>query len=877
MRTPHLLAASLLTINPALAQSQASVTIVHDKWGVPHISSDSNRGAYYGLGYACAKDRIFQMAFQRARIKGQLAKYLGAGNQLEYVGSDEAMVEIGFYDHMIPERIWPAQTQVMKNLLTAYADGVNAYVAAHESQLSQETNVPAVLLDLPRDGWVGQDCIAMWLEFAIRVGGQYGNEEEISNREAYDCYIEGGYTEAQALLQIAECDEIYDELGASTPFQQQLKDDAETYLEGQGYTFPVTMGISAPRLSSFSQGWAVGRNILDPNQPVKAVLFGHPQIPLSKPGLFWEAHVKGRGFEVRGACVPGTPNFMVGATDKVAWTATRLVMDSDDLYRLDTMGGTTYTLDGQPVAVRVVPKTIEVLNGTPVTTEYRESYWGPILDFDPIPLTQPQCGALLPNCQTTTGWEYALRLPGFYRPGAEPCSAYYQMYQSANADEFHENMGSLNWPPFNCVFADADGNVGYTVAGAMPVRVPTAPHLGAVAQDGDLTANDWKDLMPQAVKPHWINQDYAFSANNLPVSGSWYPLPLHPNGGHTDRSRRVLEMLDDLKDRSISGVLPVQPEDVVNMYVDDVCTPARDVTKMARYILSTPQPSFTGFSSNAMNAFSELDVWESKGAHLGKHLKPKDDGRSLAIKAHVFGQFKTKSSLTGLYGKREAGSVYWMRCRADAIDSTCKPQTCPPLVECQPPPGQVVQFTADEIDVVDACLEDAWTQLECALIAVGPCQTSYPPVYPPQCDPLVPPEPDPCGKILCNTMVSSCWEEWFTETKLDVKVPKWKFYGTGFNPLSTPAHFYDNFVQVNYTESILSQGSQHYSQAALLGPLPETQDLGQSLMPLGQSEVEGQPHYDDQVNKWKMIRLKSFPTVVLEAPEPPINLTYVYP
>ena len=43
----------------------AAVQIERDTYGVPHIYAKTDADAYFGLGYAEAQDRLFQMEMER--------------------------------------------------------------------------------------------------------------------------------------------------------------------------------------------------------------------------------------------------------------------------------------------------------------------------------------------------------------------------------------------------------------------------------------------------------------------------------------------------------------------------------------------------------------------------------------------------------------------------------------------------------------------------------------------------------------------------------------------------------------------------------------------------------------------------------------------
>src|SRR3546814_2427882 len=72
---------------PGLARE---VEVVRDRWGVPHVYAQSQAEAAYGLGYAHAQDRLWQMEMQRRIAAGRLSEALGSAT----VGADR-FLQIG--------------------------------------------------------------------------------------------------------------------------------------------------------------------------------------------------------------------------------------------------------------------------------------------------------------------------------------------------------------------------------------------------------------------------------------------------------------------------------------------------------------------------------------------------------------------------------------------------------------------------------------------------------------------------------------------------------------------------------------------------------------------------------------------------------------
>ena len=66
---------------PGTSESpREGVTITRDAYGVPSIRAGSDYDAWWGVGYAVAQDRLFQLEAFRRATSGRLAEVNGAGS-----------------------------------------------------------------------------------------------------------------------------------------------------------------------------------------------------------------------------------------------------------------------------------------------------------------------------------------------------------------------------------------------------------------------------------------------------------------------------------------------------------------------------------------------------------------------------------------------------------------------------------------------------------------------------------------------------------------------------------------------------------------------------------------------------------------------------
>ena len=77
---------SFFTLARTLAQSEdlnltapdgSTVTIERDAFGVPHISSETEAGIFFGQGFAVAQDRLYQLELHRSAAEGELGELFG--------------------------------------------------------------------------------------------------------------------------------------------------------------------------------------------------------------------------------------------------------------------------------------------------------------------------------------------------------------------------------------------------------------------------------------------------------------------------------------------------------------------------------------------------------------------------------------------------------------------------------------------------------------------------------------------------------------------------------------------------------------------------------------------------------------------------------
>lgn len=124
-----------ITVNPE------DVTIVRDKWGVPHIFGKTDADAAYGLAWANAEDDFFTMQELLITAKGYAGRLIG----VEGAERDFFSHTLG-YRERIEEDFHLLSPDYVK-YIEGYCQGINAYAASHK----KEVRVKGVFPVTPKD------------------------------------------------------------------------------------------------------------------------------------------------------------------------------------------------------------------------------------------------------------------------------------------------------------------------------------------------------------------------------------------------------------------------------------------------------------------------------------------------------------------------------------------------------------------------------------------------------------------------------------------------------------------------------------------------------------------------------------------------------
>ena len=485
-----------------------AIIIRRDVHGVPHIEAQSDDDAYFALGYLHAQDRLWQLEMQRRLAQGRLSEVLGK----QALDEDKWMRTLDLYG--AAERAWQVLSKEARASLEAYANGVNAY-------LREGRTLPPefLLLDVKPQPWRAIDSLAWFKVFSL---SQSNSMRQEANRYVLRRYL----TRDQ-----------WSPLESQYPAGAPVTADVLPSIQGIAQmSLNLEKKLAVGGLYVGSNAWVISGKLTESGQPILA---NDPHLSLQMPSLWYVASLSAPGFSVSGMSLVGLPNIIFGSNARIAWGATNMMADTQDLYVLETDPDqpNRYKVDGEWRTLEVRTEEIRVRSDfpaalrkplEPVRIQVRRSHLGPVVTDALGMLDEPVC----------------LRWPGL-EEGDTSYEAIFRVGYARNWQEFNQALEYLVTPAINLMYADTSDNIGYLGAGRIPVRNLGDGSLPVPAADRRYA---WKGYIPFAEMPRVLNppQGYLVNANNK-VVGEDYPYFISRDWAPPARAQRVIAMIEDAR------------------------------------------------------------------------------------------------------------------------------------------------------------------------------------------------------------------------------------------------------------------------------------------------------------------------------------------
>lgn len=512
-----------------IAGLHGPVEILRDRWGVPHIFGQDLHDLYFAQGFCHAQDRLWQMEFNRRLTSGRLSEVLGPAA----LDVDRLMRRIGM--HRSAQRDAATVEGETKDAYESYVAGVNAFLA-----LDRPLPPEFTILRFRPEPWTVSDTAQMGRLISFGQGLNWDTEIMRSRLVA----------KAGAEL-AAELEPPYRAgLPVAVPPGAVADEPAPVPADDLAH-LAQALGVA---LGGGSNNWAVDAA---KSATGHAILCSDPHIPATLPCTWYQVHLSSPEHKVAGASLVGIPGVAIGHNDRIAWGITNGMIDTADVYveRVDPQDPRRYEYNGGWEEGEIVREEIRVRGRAE-----------PVVEDVLITRHGPDIGPALP------GETRHLALRSMALEGHEIIGPGHRVNRARDWESYRDALRGWESLAMNHVYADVDGNIGYQLAGRIPIR---GKGKGLLPSPGWDPAYEWTGFIPFDELPFAYNPSTHFvvSANARPV-GNDYPYHLGNEWADGYRHKRIAAVLSE-HDR-------LTLDDMARLQVDDLSLPAQELMPFIR-------------------------------------------------------------------------------------------------------------------------------------------------------------------------------------------------------------------------------------------------------------------------------------------------------
>jgi penicillin amidase len=315
----------------------------------------------------------------------------------------------------------------------------------------------------------------------------------------------------------------------------------------------------------------------------KPLLANDTHLQLSTPALWYIVHLTAPGLNVEGFALPGAPLVIIGRNERIAWGFTNSNADVEDLYveGFSAANPLEYSANGTMLTAAVRHEVIHLRGKPDVQLDVVVTRHGPIVHRD---------------AAEQGGRAYALRWTALEPGGLD--FGFPLLGEAPDWNSFIETTRHIAGPGQNTIYADVDGNIGFTIPARIPVR---ANGDGALPVPGDTDLYEWKGYIPFEELPRVENPpDGIIATANARTVGPGYKYYLSDRQAGPYRTARLYELL--------SGRTGLRPEDCNAIQNDIVSLPNRFLAGALLQAAKAKQPA----DARAQRLIAGLGGWDAR-------------------------------------------------------------------------------------------------------------------------------------------------------------------------------------------------------------------------------------------------------------------------
>lgn len=529
------LSQSLPKLNGTIAAPVTNkITVTRDRQGTAQISGKSRTDVSYALGFLHGQERFFQMDLLRRNSAGELAELFG-----DIALNHDRSIRVHQFRKRVKKYL-NALTSKQQEILRQYTLGVNHGL----TQLGANPFEYALLQVTPAH-WQAEDSLLVMYSMYMDLQQQYGGREATLG-------LLNDLLPADIYAFITPEGSIWDAALDNSNYPQSPMPDST-------FSNPhkVAKMIGSTEFNLFpdpqegfkgSNNWAVSGQVSNTGS---AIVADDMHLGIGVPNIWFRTSLRyqhqGKVIKLDGVSLPGAPAMVVGTNHNVAWGFTNSYGDWSDLIKLVVSedGSKYLTPEGYKAFVHE-QEHIAIKNQTPVTEAVRLTQWGPVIGKD-------HNGNLI-----------AMRWVAHDQQGLN--FNLLNMEQTQDVSQAIVIAHTAGIPAQNIVIGDKQGNIAWTIAGAIPKKfgLDNTGSLGwAIPHDWSNGNKGWSGYLNSEQYPVILNPDNhrIWTGNSRVVGAQNYQKV--GNGGYAlgARSQQIRDNLVNIERFSEQDLLDIQNDD----------------------------------------------------------------------------------------------------------------------------------------------------------------------------------------------------------------------------------------------------------------------------------------------------------------------------
>ncbi len=581
----NLASRSLPNYNQTLVSGKITdeVEIIRDSSNIPHIFSDNINDVFFGLGYAHAQDRFWQLNILRRSTQGRLSEIFGP-KTLQF---DELVRRLDIYN--LARLSLEHQSEQTKSILKAYSKGINARIVEVNSKALGRGAPEMFLYPNEFAYWQPADSIAIFKLLALKMSGQISAEVT---------YAKASLILEDKQLLSALLPDASGKIITNLPYTQET---SSKNFSNSNYKKKLKALFKLPSLEL-----AGASNVFGATKERSAaggtLIANDPHFELSAPSLFYLARLQLNQVGVIGASVPGTPIIISGRNEKLAWGITASYLDDQDIFieEQNLSNPNLYRTEKGWAEFKTDEQYIKVKNSSDIKIKRKWTENGPVLPgsvFDLSSITPKNHLASLSwvgltETDTTITSALNLMLSQNVRQGLIALEDFYS-------------------PSLNFLLVDHERMILKT-AGKMPRRSPLNQTQGKMPSLGWKLENNWRGFWGYEANPAIISSpgDILGNTNNK-ITNQTFPQHVSHFWGDTQRILRWKKLMQNREVHTRESFIEAQ--------LDTVSPTARSLLPIIGSELWYSQPMGEKGSIQRLR-FDAVSMLASWNGEMNEHL-----------------------------------------------------------------------------------------------------------------------------------------------------------------------------------------------------------------------------------------------------------------